>query len=119
MLVRNKSDRVSDRQVSREEGSALVRELGCEFVEISAKNCLNVEKAFFDVVRQLRRQRQVASNPTIRPSVARTGPGGSSRYRKAQPQRMSLLAILGRKPRIQAAETKKTEIEMTRLIAGL
>lgn len=119
MLVGNKSDRVSDREVSRQEGSALARELGCEFVETSAKNCLNVEKAFYDVVRQLRRQRQAASNPTIRPAVARTVPGGPSRYRRGQPQRMSLLAILGRKPRIQAAETKKTEIEMARLIAGL
>lgn len=34
----------------------MARELGCEFVEASAKNCINVEKAFFDVVRIIRRQ---------------------------------------------------------------
>ncbi|KAJ8060091.1 hypothetical protein OCU04_011701 [Sclerotinia nivalis] len=58
MLVGNKCDRVTEREVSTQEGHALARELGCEFVEASAKNCVNVEKAFYDVVRQLRRQRQ-------------------------------------------------------------
>lgn len=61
MLVGNKSDRVTEREVSTQEGHALARELGCEFVEASAKNCINVEKAFYDVVRQLRRQRMQTS----------------------------------------------------------
>ena len=59
MLVGNKSDRVTEREVSTQEGQALARELGCQFVEASAKNCVNVEKAFFEVVRELRRQRDV------------------------------------------------------------
>lgn len=63
MLVGNKSDRVTEREVSTQEGHALARELGCEFVEASAKNCINVEKAFYDVVRILRRQRQAATRP--------------------------------------------------------
>lgn len=58
MLVGNKSDKVTEREVSSQEGMALARELGCEFVEASAKNCVNVEKAFYDIVRLLRRQRQ-------------------------------------------------------------
>ena len=58
MLVGNKSDKSHERQVSSQEGQALARELGCEFVEASAKQCINVERAFFDVVRQLKRQRQ-------------------------------------------------------------
>lgn len=62
MLVGNKCDRVTEREVSTQEGQALAKSLGCEFVEASAKNCVNVEKAFYDVVRQLRRQR--ASNPS-------------------------------------------------------
>lgn len=72
MLVGNKSDRVTEREVSTQEGHALARELGCEFVEASAKNCINVEKAFYDVVRILRRQRQAASRPQ---------PGGRSSTR--------------------------------------
>jgi GTPase KRas len=58
MLVGNKSDKGFERAVSAQEGSALAKELGCEFVEASAKNCTNVEKAFYDVVRLLRQQRQ-------------------------------------------------------------
>jgi GTPase KRas len=61
MLVGNKSERVTEREVSTQEGQALARELGCEFVEVSAKNCINVEKAFYDVVRDLRRKRMQAA----------------------------------------------------------
>ncbi|PWI75360.1 hypothetical protein PCL_06018 [Purpureocillium lilacinum] len=76
MLVGNKSDRVTEREVSTQEGHALARELGCEFVEASAKNCINVEKAFYDVVRILRRQRQQASRPPAGSSGrSRTGNG--------------------------------------------
>ncbi|OIW28552.1 ras-domain-containing protein [Coniochaeta ligniaria NRRL 30616] len=91
MLVGNKSDRVTEREVSTQEGHALARELGCEFVEASAKNCINVEKAFYDVVRILRRQRQAAMRPstqnnTGRPPRAGSGesgpPRGSDRYRR-------------------------------------
>lgn len=57
MLVGNKSDRVTEREVSTQEGAALAREMGCDFVEASAKNCINVEKAFYEVVRSLRKQR--------------------------------------------------------------
>ncbi|KAJ9301508.1 hypothetical protein DTO271G3_1643 [Paecilomyces variotii] len=57
MLVGNKSDKAMERAVSSQEGSALAKELGCDFVEASAKNCINVEKAFYDVVRLLRQQR--------------------------------------------------------------
>ncbi|KAL1839703.1 hypothetical protein VTJ49DRAFT_1240 [Mycothermus thermophilus] len=72
MLVGNKSDRIADREVSTQEGHALARELGCEFVEASAKNYINVDKAFYDVVRLLRKQRQQAAQPL--------SPTGSSRY---------------------------------------
>ncbi|GAP84666.1 putative protein ras-2 [Rosellinia necatrix] len=94
MLVGNKSDRVTEREVSTQEGHALARELGCEFVEASAKNCINVEKAFYDVVRILRRQREAAS----RPQAQRTRPPNgdtfashrdTDRYRRPRPGRGS------------------------------
>jgi GTPase KRas protein len=73
MLVGNNSDRITEREISTEEGYDLARKLGCDFVEASAKNDLarklgcyfveasaknsiNVEKAFYDVVRKLRRE---------------------------------------------------------------
>jgi len=53
------SGRVSprNREVSIQEGSDLAKELLCDFVEASAASCINVERAFFDVVRMIRRQR--------------------------------------------------------------
>ena len=71
MVVGNKSDGVTKREVSTQEGHALARKLGCEFVEASAKNYINVEKAFYDVVRLLRRQRQ----QSIQQLPGRTGTG--------------------------------------------
>ncbi|PHH82770.1 hypothetical protein CDD82_4844 [Ophiocordyceps australis] len=90
MLVGNKSDRGTEREVSTQEGHALARELGCEFVEASAKNCTNVDKAFYDVVRVLRRQRQNTTRPPANSSTrSRTGNGDiagrereSPRYRR-------------------------------------
>lgn len=58
MLVGNKYNRVTEREVLTQEGSVLACELGCNFVEASAKNRDNVKKAFYDAVRQLRIQRQ-------------------------------------------------------------
>ncbi|KAI5292048.1 Ras GTPase ras2, partial [Ascosphaera atra] len=49
MLVGNKSDKVIERVVSSQEGQALAKQLGCDFVEASAKQSINVEKAFFDI----------------------------------------------------------------------
>jgi GTPase KRas protein len=84
MLVGNKSDRVTEREVSTQEGHALARELGCEFVEASAKNCINVEKAFYDVVRQLRRQRMQNNqrSPTGNGRIGRMGTNDGSILRE-------------------------------------
>lgn len=85
MLVGNKCDRVTEREVSTQEGSALAKELGCDFVEASAKNCVNVEKAFYDVVRQLRRQRVYSTrssggqDPYGKPPRHGSGPGREPR----------------------------------------
>ncbi|KAJ7669115.1 small GTPase superfamily, partial [Mycena olivaceomarginata] len=46
MLVGNKANMADEREVSKEEGAALARQLGCEFVETSAKTAQNVEQVF-------------------------------------------------------------------------
>ncbi|VUC30941.1 unnamed protein product [Clonostachys rosea] len=61
MLIGNMSDKTSEREVSTKEGQLLAHELGCGFVETSAKTGANVEKAFYDVVRALRQENR---NPT-------------------------------------------------------
>ncbi|QKX59031.1 uncharacterized protein TRUGW13939_06160 [Talaromyces rugulosus] len=85
MLVGNKSDKAVERAVSAQEGSALAKELGCEFVEASAKSCINVEKAFYDVVRLLRQQRQQQQGGRIQERRT-TGFAGQHRDRDANPE---------------------------------
>ncbi|KAI0869581.1 hypothetical protein GGS24DRAFT_478422 [Hypoxylon argillaceum] len=55
-IVGNKSDRNTEREVSPLEGLTLAQDLGCSFVETSAKMPKNVELVFYDLVR-LRRQK--------------------------------------------------------------
>ncbi|KAL1928120.1 hypothetical protein VTP01DRAFT_3036 [Rhizomucor pusillus] len=47
ILVGNKSDKVTEREVSREEGIQMAKKLNCEFIETSAKTCVNVERSFY------------------------------------------------------------------------
>lgn len=55
ILVGNKCDLEHERQVSREEGAALARSFNCKFIETSAKSRVNVDNAFYDLVREIRR----------------------------------------------------------------
>lgn len=59
MLVGNKCDKTYEREVSREEGAALARQFGCEFLETSAKTAQNVERLFMNLVRSLRQTRSI------------------------------------------------------------
>ncbi|KAI9254003.1 small GTPase superfamily [Phascolomyces articulosus] len=72
MLVGNKCDRVTEREVTREEGLMMARRLACDFIETSAKTCVNVERSFYQVVKIIRAQRE----------GLRTGPKGKSKKEK-------------------------------------
>ncbi|KAJ7439146.1 small GTPase superfamily, partial [Mycena galericulata] len=61
MLVGNKSDKAYEREVSKEEGVALARQFGCEFIETSAKTAQNVEQVFTSLIRALRQPRYLES----------------------------------------------------------
>lgn len=54
MLVGNKCDKNMEREVSREEGYQMAKRIKADFVEASARTCINVEKAFYQVVRMIR-----------------------------------------------------------------
>lgn len=58
MLVGNKCDKVTERDVHREEGYAMAKRLNCDFIETSAKTCVNVERSFYQVVKTIRAQRE-------------------------------------------------------------
>lgn len=54
LVVGNKSDLEIERQVSFEEGAAFAKSLRCPFLETSAKQRINVEEAFYGLVRTIK-----------------------------------------------------------------
>jgi len=63
LLVGNKSDMESSRQVKFEEGKEFADSLGIPFIETSAKNSTNVEKAFFTLANEIKgRVQKVGDN---------------------------------------------------------
>lgn len=54
MLLGNKCELTSKRQVSKERGEALAIEYGIKFMETSAKSSINVEEAFFTLARDIK-----------------------------------------------------------------
>ena len=53
LLVGNKIDLESQREVPTVEGMALAQIWGCPFVEASAKNRMNVNEVFAEIVREM------------------------------------------------------------------
>lgn len=59
VVVANKADLEHERQVGTHEGQALAKHFGCRFIETSAKQRMNVDEAFHDLVREIRRYNKV------------------------------------------------------------
>ena len=57
ILVGNKCDLDNERVVTREEGEKLSRQLGCRFMETSAKTRHNVVEVFHEIVREIKKWR--------------------------------------------------------------
>ncbi|CAG8493398.1 10819_t:CDS:2 [Acaulospora morrowiae] len=57
ILVGNKCDKTAAREVTIEEGMNMGREFDCEYIETSAKQCINVDRSFHTVVRTFREMR--------------------------------------------------------------
>lgn len=59
VVVANKADLEHERQVGTHEGQALAKHFGCPFIETSAKQRMNVDEAFHNLVREIRRYNKV------------------------------------------------------------
>eukprot|EP01112_Ceratiomyxa_fruticulosa_P020087 TRINITY_DN6740_c0_g1_i2.p1 TRINITY_DN6740_c0_g1~~TRINITY_DN6740_c0_g1_i2.p1 ORF type:complete len:198 (-),score=23.47 TRINITY_DN6740_c0_g1_i2:9-602(-) len=81
VLVGNKCDLVNERKVSTQEGQALARSFGCPFVETSAKKRINVEEAFFQLIREIRKDRKGREAGSTRSGGTSPRPRGKSKAR--------------------------------------
>lgn len=64
VLCGNKCDLVNDREVQTSEGEELAAQWGCPFFETSAKEKINNEECFFQVVREIRKMEKKTAPPT-------------------------------------------------------
>lgn len=71
ILVGNKADMEDTRKVSLEEAQDRARQWGVPYVETSAKNRTNVDKVFFDLMREIRNRKKtdkaVSNGPRKKP----------------------------------------------------
>ncbi|KAJ3449757.1 ras gtpase-related [Anaeramoeba flamelloides] len=62
IIVGNKCDLIEERHVATQEGQDLAECLGTIFIETSAKELINVNEAFFDLTREIRKRRDLTIN---------------------------------------------------------
>jgi GTPase KRas protein len=77
IVVANKCDLEFERQVGNNEGRDLAKHFGCRFIETSAKQRINVDEAFSNLVREIRKYNQEAKRPSGQPG-GQAAPGGFS-----------------------------------------
>ena len=86
IIVGNNCSQESERQVSTKEGQDFARQFGCKFIETDARGRVNVDNAFHDLVREIRRYNKEMMSYSAFPKpmiVAPSRNGGSRRRRKA------------------------------------
>jgi GTPase KRas protein len=62
IVVANKIDMEYERQVGAHEGREWAAHTGCQYIETSAKNRINVDEAFTSLVREIRKFNQVSTD---------------------------------------------------------
>ncbi|CAD7701353.1 unnamed protein product [Ostreobium quekettii] len=75
MVVANKVDMESNREVSKEEGTEFARQHGCLFVETSAKTNIAVQQAFEELVLKILDTPSLLTNGRSGLKIGPSGPG--------------------------------------------
>jgi Ras-related protein Rab-1A len=75
LLVGNKSDLASKRAVTFEQGKDFAESIGIEFLETSAKNATNVEKAFMAMSSQIKSRMKTQTAGADKNKNAKLAPG--------------------------------------------
>jgi GTPase KRas protein len=99
ILVGNKCHLENERQVSRQEGEALARSFDCRFIETSPKSRINVDNAFYGLVREIRRFRASEKAKELEESQEQTKKPKGSEAIAASPPSGSLREFLQRSRR--------------------
>jgi len=72
ILVANKCDLEYERQVGGHEGRNLAGQFGCNFMEASAKDRINVDEAFCNLVRAIKNYNKFRKEQTSEPAMPTT-----------------------------------------------
>lgn len=97
LVVGNKCDLENERQVSYEEGDMLAKSFNCKFMETSAKQRINVEETFYDLVRSVRdkdvsvkKESIKEEEPEAPPAVKKTENKEQSAPKKTPPKSLEV-----------------------------
>lgn len=77
ILIGNKCDWEEKRAVSTEQGQQLADELGIPFLEVSAKNNINIEKAFYNLASEIKKGMDTSKSEQANPATFDIGQQGS------------------------------------------
>ena len=113
LVVGNKCDLEIERQVSYEEGLELAKLFGCAFLETSAKQRINVEEAFYGLVRSIRDSQKALETgkadrnggAVAETGGAATGTGATTTPGDAAPEKKAEAKLSAGKP-ARASEPK-------------
>jgi GTPase KRas len=87
IIVGNRCEEETERQVSKHEGEKLARSLGCSFIEASSKGGINIDRAFYDLVREIRRyEKQMAAMPVAAHEAATADKGIATKRQHKGPR---------------------------------